>query len=150
MLSLPNTPQNQAPEPQRHEQRLRTKVKRPPNAYLLFCQDMGKTIGGTFDAVEKTKILSSMWAKLPLEEKQVFHDRAHELNQKFKAENPSYRYKQRPVKRRVQSTIDNNEMDSLQILDHMFQNNPLLFQQMLSEKEEQGKPNVYRLFYSEE
>lgn len=126
--------------------------KRPPNAYLLFCQAKRPELiekCPNQDAIARNQILSQMWKQMSEEEKQPYQEKAHELHTQFKEANPEFKYKQKKKKSRKGMVPDYGELDSFQMLNHMFQNNPLLFQQMISEKDSQGRPNVCRLFFTE-
>ena len=124
--------------------------KKPPNAYLLFCRDKREEITKSnpeMNAMDKSQMLSSMWKELSDEQKDVYKQRASELMAKFRKENPNFKYKQKKEKKNNKGMTEIGEVDLYQMLNRWFQKNPLLLQQMLSEKEQQGKPNVYKLFF---
>ena len=127
--------------------------KRPPNAYLLFCREKRKEQASAagHDAVFQGKEYAEMWRSLPEDEKRIYQNRAHELLELFRKQNPDFKYKQKKKRAMASKTPnDGNEVDPLQFLNHMFQNNPLLLQQMvLSDRDHQGKPSAYRLFFPE-
>jgi hypothetical protein len=127
-------------------------AKKPPNAFMLFCQQNRSTIiaeDSGLPASEQSKRLSQRWRELPGPEKDAFRRQADDLYQIFHKQNPDFKYKQKlkPKKSKIADQLC--QLDSLQLLNHMFQSNPLLLQQILSEKGEQGRPNVCKLFFPE-
>lgn len=85
-----------------------TRKKRPPNAYMLFCQDNREQVLERDPSLNYKTVmtrLGEIWTTLPAEEKQPYNDRAKEAQAKFKQENPSYKYK--PRKHKVSSHSSN-------------------------------------------
>jgi hypothetical protein len=124
-------------------------LKKPPNAFMLFCQHNRAAViadDPRLPATEQSKRLSRQWKELSDSEKDVFRKQAQDLYQRFQEQNPDYRYKQRVKTKKTKIGDQLSEFDSLQLLNHMFQNNPLLLQQILSEQGEQDRPNVCKLF----
>ena len=128
--------------------------RRPPNAYLLFCREKRKEDAARDpkqDAMGKNKEYAEMWKNLPEDEKRIYQNRARELFELFRKQNPDFKYKQKKKQTQTQKRQGEGiDLDPLQFLNHMFQNNPLLLQQMvLSDRDNQGKPSAYRLFFPE-
>jgi hypothetical protein len=128
-------------------------TKRPPNAFMLFCQEYRPTLLASHpgsDAAFYARQLSEKWRELPDEERSVYRAQADAAMAAFKQEHPEYKYKQKKATRRTDMILPSLAgSDSLSLLNHMFQTNPFLFQQILSENNEENRANLLRLFSSE-
>jgi hypothetical protein len=124
--------------------------KKPLNAYLLFCKERRGQIleeNPGLTMVQLNVVLSNLWNDLDSDQKAEYKIKSEELRLEFRSRHPDYRYKRSQKKRSSAIVAEPLELDSLQLLNHMFQRNPLLLQQMLSEKGESGRPNIRRLFF---
>jgi hypothetical protein len=101
-------------------------------------------------ASDLSKACASKWKGLSAEERAVYQAEASKLAAEFRQEFPDYRYKKNKKEKRIAAMACKlGDVDALQFLNHMFQGNPFLFQQLVSEKGEQGRPNVSKLFFPE-
>ncbi|KAI9302712.1 high mobility group box domain-containing protein, partial [Cunninghamella echinulata] len=74
------------------------RLKRPPNAYLLFNKEMRRQILNQNDKLtvaEISKILSETWTKLPTERKEYYINKAANLKKQHLEEHPDYVYSRR-------------------------------------------------------
>lgn len=122
-------------------------LKRPPNSYVLFCSDHRDEVQSknpSFSTIQVSQTLSKMWKELdPLQAKK-YKDRANELYNNFKQENPDYHYKN--SKSPKKTTVFINRKDSFQVLNQLFQSSPFMFQQMLLEKDKKGNLDITKIF----
>ncbi|KAK8866587.1 hypothetical protein M9Y10_009551 [Tritrichomonas musculus] len=82
-------------------------TKRPPNAYMLFCNDTReKLLQREPNLNYKTVMtrLGELWNALSKEEKQPYIEKAKQSQAEFKANNPDYKYKPRKPKAAHQAT----------------------------------------------
>ena len=69
------------------------KVKRPPNAYILFSKDFRKTLKGSeipFPSI--SMVVSQTWKNLPQEVKDEYSKKADEIAKQHLKDNPGYKY----------------------------------------------------------
>jgi hypothetical protein len=124
--------------------------KKPLNAYLLFCKDRRGQVLEENPGLTMTQlngVLSNLWNDLDSDQKAEYKIKSEKLRLEFRGRHPDYRYQRSQKKSSSAIGAEPLELDSLQLLNHMFQRNPLLLQQMLSEKGESGRPNIRRLFF---
>ena len=87
----------------------RKRVKRPPNAYFLFCREQRPILKDQYpDKILKdlNKILGEMWKEMPSEQKTDYKTRAFEENQKFKEQHPDYHYERSKSKKIINQHIN--------------------------------------------
>jgi hypothetical protein len=125
--------------------------KRPKNAFLLFCEQIRPAVVANAPgrpAPVYSKTCGDMWRALSDEERAAYAAQAAELEAAFRKECPDYHYKRPKQSKQAASMAPKlANLDAMQLLNHMFQSNPLLLQQMLSERGRQGRPNVRKLFF---
>lgn len=129
-------------------QKTKKTSKRPPNSYVLFCSDHRKEVleqNPTFSAMEVSQTLSKMWKELDPAQVNEYKDRAKNLFDNYKQENPQYHYKMNS-KSSKKTTVRINQKDAFQIINHLFQTSPFLLQQMLLEKDKKGHLDITRMF----
>lgn len=93
---------NQAinPLPQADKQ----KIKRPPNAFLLFCRDKRQSARGEnpdMKNVDVSQVLADQWKNLDDTEKLHYKALAAEQQKLFKEENPDYKYEKAKAKHMI-------------------------------------------------
>ena len=126
----------------------KNQLKRPPNAYVLFCNDHRDEVNKenpSFSAIQVSQALSKMWKELDPSQVQKYKDQANELFNNFKQENPDYHYKN--VKPQKKTMVCISRKDPFQVLNHLFQTSPFMFQQMLLEKDKKGHLDITKIFY---
>ncbi|EAX98246.1 HMG box family protein [Trichomonas vaginalis G3] len=77
------------------------KIKRPPNAFLLFCRDKRQAARGEnpdLKNVDVSQVLAEQWKNLADTEKLYYKALAAEQQKLFKEENPDYRYEKAKAK----------------------------------------------------
>lgn len=128
--------------------------KRPMNCFILFCtnerEKLKKENSDLLKDPNLMYILSKRWKEAPYEEKEKYKTMAMESYQKFKQENPEFKYKKakKPKNQKKKSIqVPNFEQDSLQLLNHLFQNNPFLLQQFVENKDKSGRPNIQKCIF---
>ena len=121
--------------------------KRPPNAFLLYCGDYRQKIqeeNPGMSLIEVSQLLAKKWKELDKAEMDKYKEKAKQQLEEFKKNNPNAKYNSkshRPQKYKQIGPIN----DSLQIFDHIFQTNPFLLQQILLEKDNKGRPDIYKM-----
>lgn len=84
-----------------------TDIKRPPNAYMLFCMDnREKLLQREPDLTYKSVMnrLGELWKNTPPEEQLPYKEKAQQLQTEFKLKYPDYKYKPRKEKPNRQPT----------------------------------------------
>ncbi|KAH0790507.1 HMG box family protein [Histomonas meleagridis] len=93
------------------------KLKRPPNAFLLYCiENRAKIREQNPDAsnIEASKILADLWKAMSEESRLPYKNKAKIEQQKFKTNNPEYSY-ERAKKKRAYRKSNNLPMKPMQI-----------------------------------
>lgn len=91
------------------------KLKRPPNAYNLFFmeqQSKVKTENPSLSGNQVSQELGRRWKEMNDESRKPYIDRANDIRDRFKQENPDYHYEKKKIKKHkgIPQTIgDNNE-----------------------------------------
>ncbi len=70
-------------------------VKRPMNAYLIWCRDARQLLSKSWkpnSARETSKILGKVWGQLANEQKKVYFEEAERIKKEHKLENPNYKF----------------------------------------------------------
>lgn len=141
-------------EPKPVEKESENPIKRPPSAFILYCQDKREKAlqeNPKIKPQELIKLLGKQWKEIGDSDKKQYRDRAAELLKSFKETIPDYHYaskSEKNAKKRYGKKIV--KLDNLQMINHLFSSNPFMLQQMLLNKETSGKPNVMNLFYTGE
>lgn len=126
--------------------------KRPKNSFLLFSADERARLQAEDPAALKdpnlVHVIAAKWRAAPKEAKETYVARAKALYAEFKQGNPEYRYKMAKKSRKKKSIkVPNLEQDSLQMLNHLFQSNPFLLQQIVENRDKSGRPNMYQCIF---
>lgn len=132
-----NSENNEVKDKSDSKQKTKKSLKKPPNSYVLFCSEHRNEVqqkNPTFSAMEVTKTLSQMWKELDKQKVDEYKNRAKELYELYKKENPDYRYKMNN-KSSEKMVVRVNQKDAFQIVNHLFQTSPFILQQMLLEKD---------------
>lgn len=128
--------------------RSKNERKRPPNCYVLFCndhRDKVKSQNPSFSVMEVSQALSKMWEELDPSKVEEYKNRAKESFDIFKQDNPDYHYKTNK-KSSKKITVRYNHKDAFQIVNHLFQTSPFMLQQMLLEKDKKGHLDITKMF----
>lgn len=102
------------------------KFSRPPNAFVLFAGEKRSAIeeeNPHLAMIEVQKMLSAMWKELGEEGREPYKQRAREMLQEFKKQNPDWHYN-RSKKPSKQSRVDVSDINS------QFSSNPFFLQQV--------------------
>jgi transcription factor SOX7/8/10/18 (SOX group E/F) len=92
---------------------------RPPNAFILYSNALRSSVrqeNPTLSNTEVSRLLGKMWKEVPSEMKQIYKQRASQLQEEFKQEHPNYTYRKARRKRAL------NEL-----LTKSSQSNPMIF-----------------------
>ncbi|OHS98711.1 hypothetical protein TRFO_08690 [Tritrichomonas foetus] len=87
-------------EPQQEENE-ETPIKRPPNAYMLFCKEIREQLLQKEPDLTYKSVMNrfgELWKNMTKEEKAPYKDKARQLQSEFKAKHPNYKYKPRKQK----------------------------------------------------
>jgi hypothetical protein len=121
-------------------------MKRPKNAFLLFCEKIRPTIVAATPgrpAHEYSKACGEKWKALSAEDRAMYRAKAAELAVAFRKECPIYHFTKNKKSKPVASMGPKlANLDPHQLLNRMFQDNPLLLQCMLCQPDGQGRFNV--------
>ena len=123
------------------------KLKRPPNAYNLFFMEQQAKVkleNPSLSGNQVSQELGRRWKEMNEESRKPYIDRANEIRDRFKQENPDYHYKN--SKSPKKTTVFINRKDSFQVLNQLFQSSPFMFQQMLLEKDKKGNLDITKIF----
>jgi hypothetical protein len=80
-------------------------LRRPPNAFILYCLEKRAGLRSAFPGVANVDISRMMgdnWKALPESERRPYKGRAKALQDEFKRDNPVYRYEKSRQKRKIQ------------------------------------------------
>lgn len=94
----------------------KSKSKRPPNAFLLFCNDHRQQCrdnNPNLKHTEITKILGDKWRSLNSAEKDLYKTESAKKQKEFKEENPEYKYEKTKIKK-MNGILPNKQ---IQVLD---------------------------------
>lgn len=85
-----------------------TQERRPPNAYILFCLENRGSFRKRFPDVpniEISRMLGDEWKSLDESVKLPYRERARDMQRRFKASNPEYKYERARKRRREQEFV---------------------------------------------
>ncbi|OHT11642.1 hypothetical protein TRFO_03844 [Tritrichomonas foetus] len=125
----------------------KNKFKRPPNAYVMFCNENRSRVrdeNPELSVIEISKILSKMWKESDASVIEGYKLKAKESLEEFKKQNPNSKYHKHNLKEK--KFPKKSQFDTLQVFNHLFQTNPFLLQQILVEKDSKGRPDVSKMF----
>lgn len=126
-------------------------TKRPPNAFVLFCSDHRPKIKNEnpdLTTIDTSQRLAKMWKELSTDESNVYKEKARQLYEKYKQLNPNSKYQKKshkPIKPKNQP--NQLELNSLQVVNHLFQHNPFILQQIIVYKDNKGRFDISKLFF---
>ena len=91
------------------------KLKRPPNAYNLFFMEQQAKVkleNPSLSGNQVSQELGRRWKEMSEESKKPYIDRANDIRDRFKQENPDYHYEKKKAKKHkctTQTINDNND-----------------------------------------
>jgi hypothetical protein len=139
----------QAPEQEpEHDNTEESEIShRPPNAFILYTQEMRSSVrqeNPNLSNTECSKLLGKMWKEVPNELKLQYKAKASALQEEFKRQHPDYTYRKARRKRALNELLTKStqgyngigapnylaqEMNSWQT---MMQQNPTMMQQVVN------------------
>ena len=81
---------------------------RPPNAFILYSQDMRSSVrqeNPSLSNTECSRLLGKMWKEVPSEVKMQYKQRAAQLQEEFKRQHPNYTYRKARRKRALNELL---------------------------------------------
>ncbi|XP_023714613.1 sex-determining region Y protein-like [Cryptotermes secundus] len=94
------------------------KIKRPPNAYILFSREWRKKIAALYTTERSTDIsmrLGLMWNALPVEERQKYHDLQQLAAKEHSLKHPGYSYNPHKARRQKAAQVDAHSVLRMQV-----------------------------------
>ncbi|KAH0787299.1 HMG box family protein [Histomonas meleagridis] len=104
----------------------KTKTKRPPNGYILYCLEKRtefRTLHPDLPNIEISRMLGNEWKSLNEVDRRPYKEKAKILQAEFKLKNPDYRYEKAREKRHAQEIAlqNRNQVSSFDGLQENFQ-----------------------------
>ncbi|KAH0790163.1 HMG box family protein [Histomonas meleagridis] len=83
-------------------------ARRPPNAFILYSQEMRSSVQAenpTLSNIEISSLLGKMWKEVPSSSKLAYKQKAQMLQEEFKAKHPNYTYAKARRKRALNELL---------------------------------------------
>ena len=104
----------------------KNKVKRPLNAYNLFYLDRQpklKSDNPLMSGNDISRQVGIEWKEMSIEEKKAYKERAQDIHDKFKKENPDYKYEKSSEKKNNKIKKNNDSSSFFHEVSHLFNQN---------------------------